>query len=166
MAIKTLRKVRGNEVSRVELGKMYFFRYIPKEADTYHDRYPLIFVTKRRQNWFEGINYHHLILKRRILLFDIMSKYFSDAPVEEDTTLFWRKFRRIMFNMRSLRGAEISFRRYKIISVRSKLIEINPLDWERTLLLSAELFKSESGGKMSSNKIWKQNEKTIRQLKR
>ena len=49
-----------------------------------------------------------------------------------------------------------------VMRVRSKLIEINPLDWERTLLISSELFKSAKRKKLVSNPIWKMNERLIR----
>ncbi len=117
MGIITLRKVQGKQAPRVELGRMYFFRYIPKDLDTlggtYYDRYPMVFVTKRRKDYFEGINYHHLLIKRRIFLFETMTKYFTDNPIEEDTTLFWRKFRRVIFKLRTLKAGEVSFRKYK-----------------------------------------------------
>tara|TARA_B110000285_G_scaffold36781_1_gene39831 strand:+ start:4187 stop:4684 length:498 start_codon:yes stop_codon:yes gene_type:complete len=165
MAIKTLRKVKGKPVSRVELGRMYFFKYLPEEPDNIHDIYPLVFVLKRRGNLFDAINYHHLSIKSRILLYNNMIPYFTDTPLEEDSQLKWKTFRRQIFSKKKLRGAEISFRQYKLRSVRSKIIEIEPQDWERTLLISSEQFRNELKRKVTSAPVWKQNDRLIRSNK-
>ena len=46
-----------------------------------------------------------------------------------------------------------------------KAIEIDPTEWERTLLISSELFKSAKRKKLVSNPIWKMNERLIRSNK-
>tara|TARA_B110001454_G_scaffold186106_1_gene182700 strand:- start:242 stop:739 length:498 start_codon:yes stop_codon:yes gene_type:complete len=165
MAITTLREVKGKPVARVRLGRMYFFKYIPSAPDDIYDMYPLVFVVRRRKNFFDGINYHHLGLKRRMFLYNKMVSFFSDNPLEEDTELLWRTFRKQLFNKRNLKAAEISFRQYRVMRVRSKLIEINPLDWERTLLISSELFKTATRKKLVSKPIWVMNERLIRSNK-
>ena len=162
MVITTLREVKGKAVSRVQLGRMYFFKYIPSAPDDYYDMYPLVFVVRRKSTFFDGINYHHLGLKRRMFLYDSMRSFFTDNPLEDDSELLWKTFRRQLFNKRKLKAAEISFRQYKVMRVRSKLIEIDPSDWERTLLISSELFKSAKRKKLTSNPIWKMNERLIR----
>ena len=162
MAITTLRKVKGNSVSRVQLGRMYFFKYLPEEPDAVHDIYPLVFVLKRRDKFFDAINYHHLSLKSRIRLYDNMVLYFTDNPLEEDSELKWRTFRRQLFSKKDLRGAKFSFRQYIVRRVRSKLIEIDPQEWERTLLISSEMFRTASKRKIVSGAVWKKNDRLLR----
>jgi len=106
-----------------------------------------------------------LSLKRRMFLYDNMRSFFSDNPLEEDSGLLWKTFRRQLFNKKKLKAAKISFRQYRIKMVRSKLIEIDPTEWERTLLISSELFKSAKRKKLVSNPIWKMNERLIRSNK-
>jgi hypothetical protein len=149
----------------VQLGRMYFFKYIPSAPDDYYDMYPLVFVVRRKKTFFDGINYHHLGLKRRMFLYDNMRSFFTDDPLEDDSGLLYKTFRRQLFNKRKLKAAEISFRQYKVMRVRSKLIEIDPTDWERTLLISSELFKSAKRKKLTSNPIWKMNERLIKSNK-
>jgi len=165
MAITSLREVKGKPVGRVQLGRMYFFKYIPQSPDDYYDMYPLVFVVRRKNAFFDGINYHHLGLKRRMFLYDNMRSFFSDNPLEDDSGLLYKTFRRQLFNKKKLKAAEVSFRQYRVMRVRSKLIEIDPLDWERTLLISSELFKSAKRKKLVSNPIWKMNERLIRSNK-
>ena len=165
MAITSLRAVKGKPVGRVQLGRMYFFKYIPQSPDDYYDMYPLVFVVRRKNAFFDGINYHHLSLKRRMFLYDNMRSFFSDNPLEDDSGLLYKTFRRQLFNKKKLKAAEVSFRQYRVMRVRSKLIEIDPLDWERTLLISSELFKSAKRKKLVSNPIWKMNERLIRSNK-
>jgi hypothetical protein len=162
MAITSLREVKGKPVGRVQLGRMYFFKYIPQSPDDYYDMYPLVFVVRRKNAFFDGINYHHLGLKRRMFLYDNMRSFFSDNPLEDDSGLLYKTFRRQLFNKKKLKAAEVSFRQYRVMRVRSKLIEIDPLDWERTLLISSELFKSAKRKKLVSNPIWKMNERLIK----
>ena len=162
MAITTLREVKGKAVNRVRLGRMYFFKYIPEAPDDIYDMYPLVFVLRRKSTFFDGINYHHLALKRRMFLYDNMRSFFTDDPLEDDSGLLYKTFRRQLFNKKKLKAAEVSFRQYKVMRVRSKLIEIDPSDWERTLLISSELFKSAKRKKLTSNPIWKMNESLIR----
>ena len=162
MAITTLREVKGKAVGKVQPGRMYFFKYIPEEPGDYYDMYPLVFVIRRKSSFFDGINYHHLALKRRMFLYDNMRSFFTDNPLEDDSELLWKTFRRQLFNKKKLKAAEVSFRQYKVMRVRSKLIEIDPKDWERTLLISSELFKSAKRKKLVSNPIWKSNERLIR----
>ena len=163
MGITTLRKVEGKKVSKVKLGSMYFFKYLPKEPTSPYDIYPMVFVIRRMSGGFEGVNYHHLLLKRRILLFENMNPYFTDVPLEEDSRLFWKRFRRMIMTVKKLKAAKISIRKYKIQSIRSKLIEINPPEWERTLLLSTELFRNAEGGKIASRSIQRKNERLLKE---
>jgi hypothetical protein len=165
MAITTLRKVKGKQVGRVQRGRMYFFKYLPEEPDDVHDIYPLAFVLKRRGKFFDAINYHHLSIKSRIRLYENMIPFFTDNPLEEDSELKWKTFSKQLFVKRKLRGAEISFRQYKLRRIRSKLIEIDPTDWERTILISSEMFRTASKRKIVSGPIWKINDRLIRRTK-
>ena len=108
----TLRKINGKTATKLISGKMYFYRYKATETE-YYNKFPLIFMLRKRGNLFEGIDFHYLDLKRRIELFENMKPYFSTEDVEEKTVLFVRKFRIIIQKSKIFRSAKVSFRKYK-----------------------------------------------------
>jgi len=89
------RKVEGKKASLLMPGKMYFFKYEAFDTE-YYNKYPVIFLLRKRGDSFEGIDFHYLDPERRIKLFENMKPYFSTKDITEKTILFVRKFRTII----------------------------------------------------------------------
>ena len=157
----TLRKIKGKITSQLISGKMYFYKYKATETE-YYNKFPLIFMLRKRGNLFEGIDFHYLDLKRRIELFENMKPYFSTEDVEEKTVLFVRKFRTIIQRSKIFRSAKVSFRKYKKENIKSTIIEINPNDWLLSLQQPAEMFITSEGKKIKSMSVWKKTLKLQR----
>ena len=157
----TLRKIEGKTTTRLISGKMYFYRYKATETE-YYNKFPLIFMLRKRGDLFEGIDFHYLDLKRRIELFENMKPYFSTEDVEEKTVLFVRNFRTIIQRSKIFRSAKVSFRKYKKENIKSTIIESNPNDWLLSLQQPAEMFITLEGKKIISMSVWKETLKLQR----
>ena len=157
----TLRKINGKTTTRLISGKMYFYRYKATETE-YYNKFPLIFMLRKRGNLFEGIDFHYLDLKRRIELFENMKPYFSTKGITEKTILFVKKFRIIIQRSKIFKSAKVSFRKYKKENIKSSIIEVNPNDWLLALQQPAEKFITLEGKKIISISVWKETLKLQR----
>jgi hypothetical protein len=156
----TLRKIQGETATRLISGKMYLYRY--QAESEYYNRFPLIFMLRKRGNLFEGIDFHYIDPERRVELFENMRSFFSTKDITENTILFVKKFRTIMQRSKIFRSAIVSFRKYKKENIKSKIIEINPNDWLTALQQPAEMFVTLEGRKIKSMVIWKETLKLQR----
>jgi len=157
----TLRKIEGKTTTRLISGKMYFYRYKATETE-YYNKFPLIFMLRKRGDLFEGIDFHYLDPERRIKLFENMKPYFSTKDITEKTILFVRKFRTIIQRSKIFKSAKVSFRKYKKENIKSTIIEINPNDWLLSLQQPAEMFITSEGKKIISMSVWKETLKLQR----
>ena len=117
-----LRQIEGKTATKLISGKMYFYKYEASSKTEYYNKFPLIFMLRKRGSLFEGIDFHYLDLKRRIELFENMKPYFSTEDVEEKTILFVKTFRKIIQKSKIFRSAKVSFRKYKKENIKSKII--------------------------------------------
>lgn len=131
---------RDRYESRFRLGNMYMFAYDPKHKDTlpYYDRYPLIFPINKAKGGFLGINMHYLPPVLRAKLMDALYDVTSNTRYDENTRL------RINFNI--LNGAskfkefKPTVKHYLTTHVRTKLVYINPTEWDIALFLPSPQF--------------------------
>lgn len=66
----------GDIVKRIEIGKMYLFRYAPKYMDSLSvwDEYPLVLPFSGTPDGFIGINFHYLPYRPRAWILDKLTK--------------------------------------------------------------------------------------------
>ena len=83
----------GRRITDIRLGRMYFFRYRPKEPRDMYDEFPLIFLLYEDPDNFSGINFHYLSPKLRAVLLGNMLMYLNNQDYSDRTKLFARKFR-------------------------------------------------------------------------
>ena len=74
---------RGTLTSRLIVGKLYFFMYMPKHKGTlpYYDTFPLVLPIQKESDGFLGINFHYLIPKDRAILFDELKVFVNDITL-------------------------------------------------------------------------------------
>ena len=160
----------GRRVSDIKLGRMYFFRYgIESTASgravkrkTIYDAFPLIFLLSETPETLEGINFHYITPKLRIILLGKMFMYLNNQNFTDRTKLFARKFRTIIQENRMFRHAKASYKSYKSGRIRSKIIQVHPMDWELAITVPTERFLTSTGGRVPSKKIWLQTKKLAR----
>lgn len=143
--------------NRFRIGHMYMFIYDPKHKDTlpYYDRFPLIFPINRAKGGFLGINFHYLPLQLRAKLMDSLYDVSSNDNYDETTKM------RISYNILNGASQYKEFRptvkHYLTKQIRTRLVYINPSEWDIALFLPTERFE-----KASRTQVWADSRKIIR----
>ena len=154
----------GRKISNMLLGRMYFFRYEPTEPRDVYDIYPLIFMLYEDADNFSGINFHYLTPKQRAVLLGQMFMYLNNEDFGATTKLMVKSFRVLLQHDRRFRFAKSAYRQYRPDQVRSKIIQVHPLDWELAITVPTEKFKSFGGSRITSKSVWIENTKRAKAL--
>lgn len=143
--------------NRFRLGHMYMFIYDPKHKETlpYYDRFPLIFPINRAKGGFLGINFHYLPLQLRARLMDALYDVTSNDRFDETTKL--RASYDILNGAARYKEFKPTVKHYLSNHVRSRLVYINPAEWDVALFLPTERFE-----KASKTQVWNDSRKIIR----
>lgn len=143
--------------SRFRIGNMYMFAYNPKHKKTlpYYDRFPLIFPINKAKGGFLGINFHYLPLKLRAKLMDSLYSITSNNRFDETTKL------KISYNLLNSASQFKEFKptvkHYLTDHLITKLVYINPVEWDIALFLPSENFVG-----ASKTKVWEDSKRIIR----
>ena len=162
----------GRRAGKIKLGRMYFFNYAAEgtasgrgvdiKRGNVYDAYPLIFLLALTPDSLEGINFHYMVPKQRIILLGRMFEYLNSEDFDDRTKLFSTKFRRTMKNNKLFKYARACYREYKPGRIDSKIIQVHPMDWELAITVPTERFVTPAGGRVASKKIWTQTNKLAR----
>ena len=162
----------GRRIGDIKIGRMYFFRYdaegtpsgrgVDIKRGNVYDAYPLIFLLALTPDSLEGINFHYMTPKQRIILLGRMFEYLNSEDFDDRTKLFSTKFRRTMKNNKLFKYARACYREYKPGRIDSKIIQVHPMDWELAITVPTERFVTPAGGRVASKKIWTQTNKLAR----
>jgi len=159
----SLKTIEGKPTSTLVSGNMYFYQYIAEPTVAFYDAFPLIFMIRRKGTNFEGINFHYLSTERRLELFKLMKDFFSTDTVESDTRLLVKGFRRILLVSKAYRDAKVALHRYKFANIQSKIIMVEPKNWEYAIKEPVQKFFTNTGRKKASGSVWR---KTLKQSKK
>lgn len=157
---RTAEKDRFRNSGQFQIGSMYMFYYDPKHKDTlpYYDRVPLIFPINRAKGGFLGINFHYLPLKMRAKLMDNIYDTASNDKYDETTKM------KISYNILNASAQYKEFRpavkHYLFSHVRSRLLYVNPSEWDIALFLNIARFEG-----ATQTKVWEDSQKIIRGTK-
>lgn len=151
-----LLRSRDALTSQIEIGKMYMFLYDPKMKKElpYYDRFPLVFPISRTPDGFIGINMHYLPYVLRAKLMDLLYNFVSDPKLDDRSRL------KISYDI--LRGASTNkyikpcIKRYLTSNIRSRFINIVPVEWDIALFLPVENFE-----KATNTRVWADTRKMI-----
>jgi hypothetical protein len=149
-------KEGGRKVSRPMRGKMMFFRYRPDEIESTYDLYPLIFVLNRGKDYFDGINFHYLVPKMRAMLLGDMFSYLSNLNFDISTHLNFKQFLNAVNTNKKFKFGKQALRRYNYKNIKSKIINVHPLDWELAIMVETAKFFNEKDSRTVSQQIWKE----------
>ena len=162
----------GRRAGSIKLGRMYFFNYAAEgtasgrgvdiKRGNVYDAYPLIFLLAQTPDSFEGINFHYMVPKQRIILLGRMFEYLNSEDFDDRTKLFSTKFRRTIKNNKLFKYARACYRVYKPGRIDSKIVQVHPMDWELAITVPTERFVTPKGGRVASKKIWTQTNKLAR----
>jgi hypothetical protein len=154
---RTADRDRFNSANQFRIGNMYMFYYDPKFKDTlpYYDRVPLIFPINRAKGGFLGINFHYLPLKLRAKLMDSLYDVVSNDSFDETTKL--QVSYKILNASSQYREFRPTVKHYLFNHVRSKLMYINPSEWDIALFLNIAKFEG-----ATQTQVWEDSRKIIR----
>lgn len=143
--------------NRFRLGHMYMFIYDPKHKDTlpYYDRFPLIFPINKAKGGFLGMNFHYLPLQLRAKLMDALYDVTTNDKFDETTKI--KTSYNILNGVSKYKEFKPTVKHYLTDHIRTRLVYINPTEWDVALFLPTERFEG-----ASKSKVWQDSKKIIR----
>ena len=154
---RTIANERFRQTRRLFKGRLYQFFYDPKgKADMpYYDRFPLVLILEKYDDGFLGLNLHYLPIKYRVVFLDKLLNY--AILDDEDNPARLRITYDILTASRRFREFRPCIKRYLFSQIRSKILTIEPQEWEVAIFLPTQLFK---GAK--PQKVWQESVNEIR----
>ena len=139
------------------MGGLYFFMYDPKNKATlpYYDKFPLVIPLKRNPDGFLGLNLHYLPLRYRITF---MRKLLPLAIYNEmDEIKRIRVTYPILDSTRKYREFRPCIKQYLYTNIRSRILAVEPEEWDVALHLPIHQFRKES-----AKTIWQESLEQIK----
>lgn len=154
---RTIANERFRQTRRLFKGRLYQFFYDPKgKADMpYYDRFPLVLILEKYDDGFLGLNLHYLPIKYRVAFLDKLLNY--AILDDEDNPARLRITYDILTASRRFREFRPCIKRYLFSQIKSKILTIEPQEWEVAIFLPTQLFK---GAK--PQKVWQESVNEIR----
>ena len=154
---ETHRYVRPSDRQKFLMGGLYYFLYDPKTKDDmpYYDKFPLVMPLKREPDGFLGLNFHYLPIRYRI---NFMRKLMPFAIYNDDDEI---KRIRITYPILDASKRFKEFRpcikKYLYTQVRSKILAVEPQEWDIALYLPIQQFRKET-----AKTVWQESVDEIR----
>ena len=130
----------GIPTSSLVSGHMYHYRYKAFTKNIRYDEYPLIFMIRKRNTYFDGINLNYLSLKKRLQLLDFLKGYTSTVSITENTVLHVKALKYTLMTSPRLKYAIRTLHRYRINNITSSVLKISPIKWENAVSISKGKF--------------------------
>ena len=156
----------GEDIIPTEMivGEMYMFMYNAKHKDTlpYYDRFPLIFMLESYNNGFLGLNLHYLHPRFRVGLLENLYAYsndFDDESVADENVRLGLRYQSLA-TASNLRVAKPCVKQYLFEHLDSKIVKVNPSQWDFVPLLPLSKFTSEKGS-INTNTVYRETREKI-----
>ena len=142
----------GPTRARQVYGSMYNFQYDPKTKTSlpYYDRFPLVIPVQPAKKGFHGMNLHYIAPNIRAQFLDSLMDITNNDKYDRST-----KFKltyQILKRATQYRFFKPCFKHYLSEHIQSKLLLIEPQDWEIAIFLPTESFR-----KVSKDSVWKES---------
>ncbi len=140
------------------VGQMFTFWYYAKHAKElpYWDRLPLIFPIEIYEDGFLGINLHYLPPTMRAKLMDSIYRLMNNSRYDKTTRLLMTY--KVLKSAAKYRYFKPCVKRYLSSNVQSKLMRIEPTEWDSALMLPTERFV-----KARKQRVWAESVARLRQ---
>ncbi len=154
---ETHRYVRPSDRQKFLMGGLYYFWYDPKTKKElpYYDMFPLVMPLKRESDGFIGLNLHYLPIRYRI---NFMRKLLPLALYNDEDEI---KRIRITYPILDASKRYKEFRpcikKYLYGHVRSRILAVEPQEWDIALYLPIQQFRKES-----AKNVWQESVDQIR----
>lgn len=123
------------------IGRMFMYIYDPKHKATlpYYDTVPLVILVDLTKDGFTGLNLHYVPPFVRAKIIEALQSNMNKTGITDKT----RAKMNYEILKRSSRFNIIKpcFKRYLASNVRSSFMYIDPLEWDKAILLPTEKFK-------------------------
>lgn len=148
---------KEREVNHFTLGGLYCFYYDPKLKATlpYYDKFPLTLVLEKYNDGFLGLNLHYLPIKYRAVFLDKLMDY---AVTRGDDILKMRVTYDILSTTKRFKEFKPCLKRYLYSHLKSKILTVQPNEWEVAVFLPMHQFKGEK-----PQQIWQESIKKIKE---
>jgi len=142
----------GPTRARQVYGSMYNFQYDPKTKQTlpYYDRFPLVIPVQPAKKGFHGMNLHYIAPNLRAQFLDSLMDITNNDKYDR-TTKFKLTYQ-ILKRATQYRFFKPCFKHYLSEHIQSKLLLIEPQDWEIAIFLPTESFR-----KVSKDSVWRES---------
>jgi hypothetical protein len=148
-------KVR--QVNKFILGGLYCFYYNPKgKMDLpYYDQFPMVLALERYNDGFLGLNFHYLPIKYRVVFLDKLMHFAMMGDAGEIMRM--RVTYDILTASKSLKLFKPCVKRYLSSHIQSKILTIQPNEWDIAALLPLQQFKG-----ASASEVWQDSVDELR----
>lgn len=138
-------------------GRMFMFMYDPKykEELPYYDAFPLILMVEPVEGGFYGLNLHYLPPLVRAKLLDKLMETANNRRYDETTKL--KINYQLLSSVKKFKEFEPCFKRYLTDHVQSRIVQVQPPEWDIAIFLPTEQFQ-----KKTKNFVWNESKRIYR----
>ena len=132
---------RYKQPGQLKIGMMYCYYYDPKTKYDmpYYDKFPMVLVLEKYNDGFLGLNLHYLPVKFRVAFMQKLMKYAQLTP--ENDIRRMRVSYDILQSTRRYTEFRPCLKRYLFSHLRSKILMIEPNEWDVATMLPIQQFK-------------------------
>lgn len=154
---KDISRERSRQTFRLLKGRMYCYYYNPigKKDLPYYDIFPMVILLEKYEDGFLGLNLHYLPYRYRLAFLRKLVDYASLDNDDNVTKL--RITYDILQSSRRFKEFRPCIKKYLYSQIRSKMLTIQPNEWEIASFLPVHQFKGEKPGR-----IWAESIQEIR----
>jgi hypothetical protein len=151
---KLLKDSRLTKVNKPLVGSLMMFFYDPKHRKTlpYYDAFPLVLMVEPTKDGFYGLNLHYLPPKLRAILFDSLLEATNNKRYDESTR--FKVSYQMLKSISKMKYFRPCFKRYLTAQINSKIVLVEPPEWEIATFLPTQQFQ-----KASQSKVWAESRK-------
>jgi len=138
---KSISNEKVRQVNKFILGGLYCFYYNPKgKMDLpYYDQFPMVLALERYNDGFLGLNFHYLPIKYRVVFLDKLMNFAMMGDAGEIMRM--RVTYDILTASKRLKEFRPCIKRYLSSHIQSKILTIQPNEWDIAALLPLQQFK-------------------------
>lgn len=152
---REIAKEKARQGGQFQMGGLYHFFYDPlTKADLpYYDIFPLVIPLKRDTDGFIGLNLHYLPPRYRAVFMDKLMTFAITNDNNEPRRL--RVTYDILTATKNFKEFRPCLKRYLNSQIKSKILTIQPPEWETALFLPTAVFKGAPVSKVYAESVAK-----------
>lgn len=150
---REIAKEKERQGGQFQMGGLYHFFYDPltKGDLPYYDIFPLVIPLKRDADGFMGLNLHYLPPRYRAMFMDKLMNFAITNDNNEPKRL--RVTYDILTATKNFKEFRPCLKRYLNSQIKSKILTIQPPEWETALFLPTAVFKGAPVSKVYAESV-------------